>query len=90
MAVYIITYDLHTPGQKYECLTEKIEAYGYYWHTQQSVWVIKTDSSADAIRDNLSTCLDSNDKLFVAKLASEAAWAGLNKESTDWILKFLP
>lgn len=85
MNVYSITYDLHTPGQKYQCLKVKLEAYGYYWHAQQSVWLIKTNDSAASIRDNLKACLDNNDKIIVARLSREAAWAGYSKEVIDWL-----
>lgn len=85
MPAYIVVYDLHTPGQNYECLTEKIEAYGYYWHVQRSVWIIVTRDSAEAIRDNLKQCLDRNDKLLVARLSGEAAWSGYKDDDGSWL-----
>lgn len=89
MAAYIVCYDLHEPGQKYECLREKLGAYGTYWKAQQSVWVIVSSQSAVDIRNNLKTCLDNNDKLFVAKLSGEAAWVGYGQKVDDWLLKNL-
>jgi CRISPR/Cas system-associated endoribonuclease Cas2 len=85
MAAYIVTYDLYKQGQNYTCLTEKLEAYGTHWHMQQSVWIISTNETAAQIRDKLSPCLDSNDKLFVGKLSGEAAWVGYNQKITDWL-----
>lgn len=85
MPAYIVTYDLHKQGQNYSCLTKKLEAYGYYWHMQGSVWIIKTSETCVQIRDNLSSCLDSNDKLFIAKLQGEAAWTGYTQEHTNWL-----
>lgn len=89
MAVFIVTYDLNTPGQKYDCLTEKLEAYGIHWHMQGSVWLIVTTQTAVEIRDNLQECLDSNDELFVARLSGEAAWTGYGKNITEWLKKYL-
>ena len=85
MRVYQISYDLHVSGQNYASLTERIRAYGYYCHLQQSVWVICTTQSATEVRDNLNACLDSNDKLFVARLAGEAAWSGYGTEISEWL-----
>lgn len=56
---------------------------------QQSVWIIVTDQTAVQIRDYLGPCLDSNDKLFVAKLSGEAAWKGYKDSITQWLKKFL-
>lgn len=89
MAAFIVAYDLHKHGQNYDCITKKIEAYGYYWHMQASVWILKTDQSAVQIRDNLASCIDSNDKLFVGKLSGEAAWLGYDKKVSDWLMETL-
>ena len=85
MAAYIVSYDLNTPGQKYECLTDKLKAYGTYWHMQGSVWIIVSEDNATEIRDNLKTCLDSNDELFVGALSGEAAWSGYGSEISKWL-----
>jgi len=89
LACYVVSYDLHTPGQKYDCLTKKLEAYGTHWHAQGSVWFVVTTSSATDIRDNLNACLDSNDKLIVAKLSREAAWTGYSDSISAWLKKHL-
>lgn len=85
MPAYIICYDLHTPGQKYECLEKKIKAYGTWCHLQRSVWIVSTTQNAAAIRDNLDRCIDANDKLFVARLAGEGAWVGFSQETSKWL-----
>ena len=89
MSAYEICYDLQAPGQKYDRLIEKIKSYGIWCHLQQSVWVVSTTQSAKEIRDNLATCLDSNDKLFVARLSGEAAWIGYSEEQSSWLKKQL-
>jgi CRISPR/Cas system-associated endoribonuclease Cas2 len=89
MAAYIVSYDLHVSGQNYECIVKKLESYGTHWHMQRSVWIIITSQSAIQIRDFLSPCLDSNDKLFVGKLSGEAAWTGYRAQITEWLKKHL-
>ena len=85
MAAYIVSYDLHKVGQNYNCLNEKLNAYAKHWHIQGSVWLIETSESAAVLRDKLKTCLDSNDKLLVARLSGEAAWSGYTDVSTKWL-----
>jgi len=89
MSCYVVAYDLMKSGQNYECLIKKLKAYGTYWHAQGSVWFVVSDQTAVQIRDSLSSCLDSNDKLIVAKLEGEAAWIGYGKEVSDWLLEQL-
>jgi len=89
MTAYIVSYDLNTQGQKYKCLTDKLEAYGTYWHAQGSVWIIISSQTATQVRDNLKSCLDSNDELFVGKLSGEAAWFGYSSQISDWLKKNL-
>ncbi|MBN4995483.1 hypothetical protein JY438_06860 [Stenotrophomonas maltophilia] len=84
MSGFIVSYDLHKTGQNYECLKKKLEAYPNYWRMQGSVWIIGSDQTAAQIRDNLISCLDANDNLFVGKLSS-AAWHGFSNEATNWL-----
>lgn len=85
MSVYIVTYDLIKQGQNYACITQKLKSYPTHWHAQGSVWIIETNQTAVQVRDHLSPCLDSNDKLFVAKLTGEAAWTGYAQNISDWL-----
>jgi hypothetical protein len=85
MSKFIVSYDLHKAGQNYTCIINKLKSYGSYWHIQGSVWIIATQENATQIRDKLKACLDSNDKLFVAKLSGEAAWKGYPDNVSQWI-----
>lgn len=85
MAAYIVTYDLMKQGQNYDCLCKKLEEYPTHWHAQGSVWLIQTSLSAVQVRDDLASCLDSNDKLIVARLQGEAAWQGYGEQINSWL-----
>lgn len=41
MNVYLVSYDLNNPGQKYSKLYELIKQFPDYIHFQDSVWIIK-------------------------------------------------
>ena len=84
MYSYIVTYDL-IADKDYSTLYEAIRSYGSYAHILESVWIVKSSASSSDIRDNLKSYMDSDDKLFVAKLTGESAWKNLSKEVSEWI-----
>lgn len=73
MAIFIVAYDLDTPGQNYDCIIKKIEALPCC-HAQRSVWFVQYEGTTSALRDHLMSCLDKNDKLFVDYVSG--SWAG--------------
>lgn len=82
--LYMICYDLNSPGQDYAGLYEKIKSYSTWWHHLDSTWIVKTSDTAVQIRDELSQHIDSGDELLVVKFGS---WAGkgFKKRAYDWI-----
>lgn len=73
----IITYDLCTPGKKYDELFEKIKSYKAWAHICESVWFISSEDSCTTIRENLKSVTDNNDRIFVAELTGNAAWSNV-------------
>jgi hypothetical protein len=88
--VLLIGYDLRAPGRDYSKLVPAIQSLGPWWHHLDSTWFVTTSQSAQAVRDYLIGFIDANDKLFVANVVREAAWYGLTKEESDWVLNNLP
>lgn len=74
MACYIISYDLVAPGRDYEGLYAAIRTYSNWAKVNESLWAVVTESKAVDIRAHLSQYLDDNDRLFVIKSGTEAAW----------------
>ncbi|WP_228449955.1 hypothetical protein [Streptomyces alkaliterrae] len=85
----MVGYDLNRPGQDYSRLIEAIEAYGTWWHSLDSTWIIKTPKSVTQVRDELRRHIDSSDELFVAELTGHAAWSGFDQTSSEWLKKYL-
>ena len=73
--LYLISYDLYAPGKNYTPLICAIHAYCDWAKIGQSCWLIRSESTATQIRDNLGTYLDINDTLFVCSIDS---WASQN------------
>lgn len=84
MPRYIITYDLHAPGQNYEALKERIKSYPRWAKLMRSTWSVVTPETVEQIRDHLKPALDGNDKLLVGVLG-RSAWYGLSSKVTKWL-----
>lgn len=88
MACYIISYDLLAPGRDYKSLNAAIKSYGTWAKITESLWAVVTEDKATAIRDKLSAHLDPNDRLFVVKSGTEAAWRKVICRS-EWLKEHL-
>lgn len=85
MNKYLVSYDLIGPDRDYEAIKEKLRSYSPRAKPLESVWIIKTDKSAEEIRDDLKTAVDSNDKLLVVKLSGNWATRNISVNVTDWM-----
>ena len=87
MNTFIVTYVLHTPGQKYTQIEKYMNDNLECKKIMNTTWLISSTHSAKIIRDAIETFLDDNDALFVAKLHSpkEISKKFLNNGSTPWI-----
>ena len=84
MPRYMITCDLHPPGQNYKGLAARIKSYPKSAKLMRSTWAVVTSDSAEQIRDHLKPVLDGNDELLVGVLG-RSAWYGLSAELTGWL-----
>ena len=74
MPAYVINYDLRKPGRNYDALYAKLKSYSKWGKVTESCWVVVTEKSAVTVRDELKSVIDTNDRLFVVKSGTEAAW----------------
>ncbi|MFK4909994.1 CRISPR-associated protein Cas2 [Lactococcus petauri] len=77
MKSYIVSYDLKDSSDNYDELIDKIKSYPRWAHINKSVWLVKSNTSAADIRDNLRKVIDSKDSIFVGGLTGEAAWSNI-------------
>ncbi len=85
MSVFIVTYDLKEPGQRYDDLIAKIKNYGSWAKLGYSCFLISTNDTVVQVRDRLKEVLDANDKLYVGQASSPAAWSNLPEDVSNWI-----
>ncbi len=87
MNTYIISYDLRKDQSywHYEDLYQAIKSYGTWAKILESVWAVKTDQSAENIRNSLQTKIDSNDRIFVILSWRVAAWQNVICKN-EWLM----
>lgn len=87
--IYIVSYDLVEPGQKYEQLIALIKQERAWARLGGSAYLVDSDETAVALRDKYRQAIDHNDILYVGVAKAPAAWIGLPNEVSDWIKKHL-
>lgn len=84
MAAILVTYDLNKLGQDYAALDEVLDSYPTHWRFQRSAWIIDTDETEFDVASKLAALMDSNDVLFVTRVAETASWWGYDEEGDRW------
>lgn len=88
MNTLLISYDLKTPGKDYHNLITFLKSTTFWAKPLESVWLIKSNLSAENFRNSLLSHIDSNDKLLVLDITKDiGAWFNLPKDVSEWIIK---
>lgn len=88
MNVYLISYDLHSPGQDYEKVHEAIKSINpkSWAKVLESLWLVPSNLSIVQIRDRIANSMDRNDRLFVTEISYKpVAAANLPDKVWKWI-----
>ena len=86
MSVYAVSYDLKKPGSHYQPLWDRLADWKAV-RALESFWLIDSDDAALVIRDDLKKYVDSNDGLFVGRLAGETSWHKVKPGSDQFLWK---
>ncbi|MBI0395440.1 hypothetical protein [Acinetobacter bereziniae] len=79
---YIVTYDVSEDGD-YEGLYEKLKSYNGWAKITESSWAILSSRKATEIRDELSSFIGKDGRLFVIKSGKVAAWRNVQARN-EW------
>lgn len=86
MNTHLVSYDLRQPGRNYPSLHQHLMGYKVLAKPLESVWLIKTDRTAEEVRDAAKLLVDTNDRLLVIDVTGDAkAWYNLTPENAKWI-----
>ena len=71
--LYIINYDLRTPGKDYTGLFNTIASIGPHCRALRSCWYVQSERSAQQIKELLHPNIDYNDKLLVSAVIDNSS-----------------
>lgn len=85
--VYLITYDLRTPGRDYTSFYDAIKSYGNWQHPTESTWFITSFTHrADGVYSHLSMFIDKKyDRLLVIEVNQTNKQGWLSKDFWNWL-----
>ena len=86
-AFFIIAYDLHKPEKNYSKLETKMALFRDCFRILESTWLVKTKLDSTAILKRLSTALDDNDRVFIAKIDLLSCDGWLPPAARNWLEK---
>jgi hypothetical protein len=87
LATILIAYDIHpTTSPRFHDLAEAIQSLGAWWHHLETVWIVRSSKSPDAIREQLQVLVGSDDQLLVIDITgARVGWAGVNDTGSRWL-----
>ena len=87
---YIVEYGLRDPEESHPRLSRAIKERYRYWRILEFTWIVEASESASRIFDYLEPNIDQDDKLFVCKLAGDAAMAdSFSDQGAAWLEQIL-
>lgn len=84
MAVFIVSYDLLSPGQNYTALVNTLSRYDSF-RAQQSTWLVNASTTSYGLRQTLGRLMDRNDKLIVSRMFTKQWATGNMPEAERWL-----
>jgi len=85
MTCYIVTFQTNSETSRNK-VREILKSYGSYCPIHNYCWAIKTNKKAKEIRDDIKSVLASNERVFVIRSGTEAAWFNsYSEENNKWL-----
>lgn len=89
MKCYIVTFDVADVDVRTK-VRERLKGYGRFCPVHRHCWAIMSDQKAIQIRDHLTELLGPEDRLFVVRSGTEAAWRNsYGPKNNEWLKKNL-
>lgn len=89
MTTYIVTFEIKESTRKLK-FKEKLKEFDGFCPIHSNAWAIRTELKAKKIRDTLAQYISSEDKIFVIRSGTEAAWRNTyGIKHSEWLKKYL-
>lgn len=85
--IYIVYFDFTEPRWGRDVLINRIKESDAWARLGGGAYLVKSNKTAKELRDYYRTGLDNvNDKIYVGEVKAPAAWYGMPKDVSDWIV----
>jgi hypothetical protein len=85
MSTYIITFEIGSENDL-DNFTKQLKSFGGYCPINKNAWAITTNKKAKELRDILIQFISGNDRMFIVRSGTEAAWVNsYSQEHSDWL-----
>jgi len=85
MTTYIVTYEVKDSTRRIK-VKEKLKELGKYCPIHDNAWAIRTEKTAAELRNFITPAMTSEDRIFVIRTGTEAAWQNAyGKEHSEWL-----
>ncbi len=89
MTTYIVTFEI-SDSLRRKKVKEKLKELGSYCPIHDNAWAIRTEKKSAEIRDFISPIAVPQDRIFVIRTGTEAAWRNIyGTENSEWLKKYL-
>jgi len=89
MTTYIVTFEVNDLTRRNN-VKAKLKEFGYYCPIHKNAWAIRTEKKAIEVRDIVSPAMTNEDRIFVIRTGTEAAWKNaFGTENSEWLKKHL-
>lgn len=79
---YIIVFESNKQRNK---IIGVIERQPKWARLSTNAYIVITENDILSLRDNLKLVVEREDRIFISKITTPAAWANLEEEVSDWI-----
>ena len=83
--IYMVSYDLNTPGKDYSRLFEVLKSSEGWWHYLESTWILYTRKSVQSWTDKIRQAIDANDTFIIVDITGQEINGWLQKKAWEWI-----
>ncbi len=85
MALMLISYDMHLPGQNYSKLHGAIKKLGTWRHDLGSTWVVRTSLDVREVWECLSDVFHRDGNVLIVDITDRPSSGWLPPDAWDWI-----
>lgn len=85
MRTFSIAFRLDNVTDDPAALLDRIKSFVSWWHGVDSVWMVCSDLSPSAIRDDLSEVMPPGQLLVVDVTGQSWAHVGIDSEGSEWL-----